>query len=408
MTPYRIAYLVSHPIQYQAPLLRRLAAHPDVMLQVYFMDDQGARVYEDPEFGVPVQWDVPLLEGYAWQLLHNRSPWRAADHVGRFIHPEIVRVLRRGRFDALIVHGYAHVTEWLAFLAARLCGTPLLLRGESILLGRPATWRGRIKRGVRAALLRRVQGALAIGALNREFYRAHGVAEHRIFFTPYAVDNDRFMTDAERLRPRRNELRVQLGWPGEIPVILVAGKLIPRKRPMDVLDAYAQVVREAPSALVFLGEGSERARLETAAAGRGLPHVYVTGFVNQREISWYYAASDLIVLASSHEPWGLTLNEGMCFGLPVVASTMVGAAADLVHPRDNGFVYPVGDINALAGALRAILSDPSRRMRMGARSRELVADYSYDADVRGILDALRAVASPRRDASFGAPTAGSA
>jgi len=395
MTPYRVAYLVSHPIQYQAPMLRRLAAHPEVALQVYFMDDQGARLYQDPEFGVPIQWDVPLLDGYASRVLRNRSPWPAGDHALRFIHPEIAGALRRGRFDALIVHGYAHATEWLAFATARLMGTPLLIRGESILLGRPATWRGRVKRSARAALLRRVQGALAIGVLNREFYRAHGVPDDRIFFTPYAVDNDRFTGDADRLRPRRDALRAELGWPREAPVILAAGKLIPRKRPHDVLEAYAGLAGEMPAALVFLGEGGERAPIEAEAARRGLRHVYVTGFVNQAEISRYYAAADVVVLASSHEPWGLTLNEGMCFGLPVVASSMVGAAADLVRPEENGFVYPVGDVPALRAALRAVLADPDRRARMGARSRSLIAGYSYDADVRGVLDALRAVCAPR-------------
>ncbi len=394
MTPFRVAYLVSHPIQYQAPFLRRLAAHPEIMLQVYFMDDQGARVFRDPEFGVPVQWDVPLLDGYAWRVLRNRSPWPKADHVLRFVHPEIVGILRRERYDALIVHGYAHATEWLAFAAACLTRTPLLLRGESTLLGRSPTWLGRIKRSVRAALFRRVQGVLAIGALNREFYRVHGVPENRIFFAPYAVDNDWFLGEAERLRARRQDLRAQLGWPRDWPVILVAGKLIRRKRPLDVLEAYAEIAGEIPSTLVFLGEGSERSRLEAAVRERELPRVYVTGFVNQREISRYYAAADVLVQASSHEPWGLTLNEAMCFSLPVVASDMVGAACDLVRLGENGFVYPVGDVRELARALRAVLSDPVHRARMGDRSRVLVAEYSYEADVRGVLEALRTVARP--------------
>jgi len=118
MRPFRVAYLVSHPIQYQVPLLQRLAAHPEIALQVYYMDDVGARRYLDSEFGVSVQWDLPLLDGYVWRLLRNRSPLPEADHFLRFVHPEIIGMLRRERYDALIVHGYAHATEWLAFLGA--------------------------------------------------------------------------------------------------------------------------------------------------------------------------------------------------------------------------------------------------------------------------------------------------
>jgi len=394
----RVAYLVSHPIQYQAPLLRRLSAHPEIDLVVYYMDDGGARRRLDPEFGVAVQWDVPLLDGYAWRLLRNRSPWPDADHFLRFVHPEIIAVLRRERYDALIVHGYAHATEWLAFAGALASRTPVLLRGESTLLGRRPLWLALARRVVLRALLRRIRAALAIGTLNYAFYRAHGVAEDRIFRVPYAVDNDRFRAEADRLRGRRDALREELGWPRGVPVILYVGKLIPRKRPMDLLEAYARVVADHPSALVFLGEGSERDRLEAEARRRALGHVLITGFVNQTAIARCYAAADLLVLPSSHEPWGLALNEGMCFGLPVVASSMVGAAPDLVRDGENGFVYPVGDTEALARALAALLGDPDRRRRMGERSREIVQAFSYDADLRGILEALHSIA-PRGSAA---------
>jgi glycosyltransferase involved in cell wall biosynthesis len=396
VTPFRVAYLVSHPIQYQVPLLQRLAVHPEIALHVYYMDDRGARRHLDPEFGVSVQWDIPLLSGYAYSLLRNRSPWPDADHFLRFVHPEIIGTLHRERYDALIVHGYAHATEWLAFLAAAASSTPILLRGESTLRrGRPI-WLVMGKRLVLGALLRRIHGALAIGALNRQFYASYGVPEGRVFFVPYAVDNDRFQSEAELLRPRRAALRAGLGWPVERPVILYSGKLIPRKRPMDLLLAYARVTAAHPATLVYLGEGSERGRLVKEAARRGLTSVVITGFVNQREIPQYYASADVLVLPSSHEPWGLVVNEAMCFGLPVIASDAVGAGPDLVRPGENGFVYPVGDVDALAHALRELLADQHRLARMGGRSREIVTAYSYDADIRGILEALRNVVVRRR------------
>ena len=395
-TTFRVAYLVSHPIQYQVPLLQRLASRPEIALHVYYMHDQGARATLDPEFGVPVQWDIPLLEGYTWRRLHNRSPWPDADHPLRFVHPDVAGVLRRERYDALIVHGYAHATEWLAFLGAWRTRTPLLLRGESTLLGRRSPWAAAAKRVAVGALLRRIQGALAIGTLNREFYLAYGVPEDRIFWVPYAVDNARFSAEAERWRSSRAALRESLGLPPGLPVVLYAGKLIERKRPLDLLRAYARVAADHPAVLVFLGEGAERPRIAAAAARHNLSQVVITGFVNQQEISRYYAAADVLVLPSSREPWGLVLNEAMCFGLPVVASDAVGAAPDLVHQDENGFVYPMGDLPALAHALRHLLADPARRARMGARSREIVAAFSYDADVEGILKALHRVAAGPR------------
>lgn len=391
---FRVAYLVSHPIQYQAPLLQRLASHPEISLHVFYMELPKGR--SDPEFGIPIQWDIPLLEGYPWSRLCNVSPFRRTSGFLRFVHPGIVSALMRGRYDALIVHGYAHCTEWIAFVTAWARKIPLLLRGESTLLRRPPWWLDFVKSLLLGMLFRKAAALLAIGRLNREFYRSYGAPEDRIFFVPYAVDNDRFFSDVGRLTGARRALRQRWGWPEDLPVVLYVGKLIPRKRPMDLLDAYARVIREAPAGLVYVGEGSERKRLLDVARAQGLRWVAVTGFLNQTEISRCYAAADLLVLPSSHEPWGLVLNEAMCFGLPLIASSAVGAAPDLVKQGENGVVYPVGDVSELAKALRLLLTDPQLRKRMGQRSREIVSRYSYEADIRGILEALHSVCAARR------------
>jgi glycosyltransferase involved in cell wall biosynthesis len=161
----------------------------------------------------------------------------------------------------------------------------------------------------------------------------------------------------------------------------------------SLLHAY---VFTHPAAVVFVGEGSECPALEAGIARHGLSGVTIAGFVNQGDVARYDAAADVLVLPSGHEPWGLVLNEGMCFGLPVVASDAVGAAADLVHNEDNGFVYPVGDVAALARAPRRLLIDPKRRREIEARSQAIVASFSYAADIDGILAAGRRISdSPR-------------
>lgn len=386
MKRFRIAYLVSHPIQYQVPLLRRMAEHPQIALHVYYMEHPGVRY--DPEFGQPVRWDIPLLEGYPWSTLRNYSPFPSSSGFLRFVHPGIFRILMRRQFDAVIVHGYAHLTEWIAFIGAWLSHTPLFLRGESTLHSARPLWVRIVKSVVLKYLLRRVTAVLAIGTLNREFYRFYGVPEDKIFFVPYAVDNDRFFSEAARLTNAANDLRDELGWPRWLPIVLYAGKLVPRKRPLDLLEAYARVVRDTPAGLMYLGDGQERQRLISAAEARGLKWVAVTGFVNQTQIPRYYAAADVLVLPSDHEPWGLVLNEGMCFGLPVIVSDRVGAAPDLVRSGENGFVYPVGDVATLARVLKIVLGDRQLRARMGRLSREIIGRYSFQTDLEGVCEAL--------------------
>ena len=132
--PYRLAILASHPIQYQTPLFRALAARSEIDLTVLFCSDWGLKPYRDDGFGQELKWNIPLLDGYRSEVLANKSPRPNLSHLGGLINPGIVRRLRRGYFDALWVHGWARATDWLAVLTAFASGIPVLLRGETNLL----------------------------------------------------------------------------------------------------------------------------------------------------------------------------------------------------------------------------------------------------------------------------------
>jgi glycosyltransferase involved in cell wall biosynthesis len=212
--------------------------------------------------------------------------------------------------------------------------------------------------------------------------------EEKLFFTPYSVDNDFFQQEADRLKPCRGELRRKFGVPDDRPLILFCGKLIPKKQPLLLLEAYARVRREHPCALLFAGDGPLRGEVEAAAARQGIADVHITGFLNQREVSQAYVAADLLVLPSAWgETWGLVLNEAMNFGLPVVATDRVGGAVDLVREGENGVVVPHNNSEALAGALDQMVKDPFLRIRLGQRSRKIIQGWGLREVVQGIAQA---------------------
>jgi len=111
--------------------------------------------------------------------------------------------------------------------------------------------------------------------------------------------------------------------------------------------------------------------------------------------------ADVLILPSSFEPWGLVCNEAMCFGLPVIVSDRVGAAADLVRDGVNGFTYPFGDVEALADRLQTVLADEQRRQTMGEQSRIIINRWGFQEDITGLLDALRAVVRKKVSLSIG-------
>jgi glycosyltransferase involved in cell wall biosynthesis len=390
----RLAYLVSHPIQYQAPLLRRVAAEPGIALTVLFLSDMSTRGYPDPGFGTTVEWDVDLLGGFCHEFLPALGPTSSVTR-WRPWSTGLSRTLTRDRFDALWVHGYTHPTMVRAMALASRRGIALLARGESQEAGGHGALGRAWRRRVLPALCRVPDGFLAIGTRNRNYYLAHGVSHDRIFWMPYAVDNEFFRRGATSARRTREELRSELDLPTGRPVILMASKLEPHKAAMDLLEAYARLSpdgrREPDAAVLFVGDGPQRDELEAAAASLGWSSVRFAGFRNQRELPRFYDLCDMAVLPSRREPWGLVVNEAMNAAKPVVVSDAVGCADDLVVSGETGFVFPAGDVDALAARLADLVRDPGLARRMGDAARERVSRFDFDADVAGLRQALASV-----------------
>lgn len=385
-TKYRLAILTSHPIQYQAPLFRRLAQHPQVELMVYFCTDYGITQKVDPGFGVVFKWDIPLLEGYSYKFLKN---YQFSSYINKFaFNPSIIRELWQNHYDAVLVHGYIAPTNWFAFLSAWLKGVPIIFRGESHLLNFRPGWKKAVKRIVLFQLFKRISSFLPIGTLNRKYYKHYGVPDRKLFLTPYAVDNDFFLKRYQELYDRRDHLKKDIGVAPELPVILYASKMMQRKRAMDLLKAFEKTQKRVDVSLVFVGDGVERPTLEAYSKDHDIRNVHFVGFKNQTELPDYFVIADVFVLPSTDEPWGLIINEAMNFGLPIITTDQVGAGYDLVKDGGNGFVYPVGDIEKLASCLLKLFQNPELKERMGKYSSEIISRWSYNEGDEGILNAL--------------------
>jgi glycosyltransferase involved in cell wall biosynthesis len=388
----RLAYFVSHPIQYQAPLLRRIAQEPDIDLTVFFSSDLSVRGYKDSGFGVHVQWDVPLLEGYKYEFLPRIAD---GDHIG-FAKPlnwGIFDRLRKGRFDAVWVFGYRSLASLQAIVAARLLRIPVILRAESNLHDHI---RSRAVHAAKRALFAFLHNSVAcvvpIGKKNRTYWEHYFGKDFPSFTMPYAVDNDFFQRRAREAAPQRESFRRELGLESGRPVVLYASKLQTRKRCIDLVDAYIRLAPAPgvdPSAyLLIVGDGEERANLEARVRESGLSSIRFLGFRNQSELPRIYDLCDVFVLPSYNETWGLIVNEVMNAGRPVVVTDQVGCQPDLVHDGVNGFVYPAFNVDALSQCLRRLIEDPDLRATMGENSLRIIRQYSFEQDVVALRSAL--------------------
>ena len=395
LTP-RVAVVASHPIQYQAPWFRGLAAHVD--LHVYFCHRQTAEGQAAAGFGQPFEWDVPLLDGYSHSWLANVSETPGVDRYRGCDTPDIERVLRAGAYDACIVSGWYLKSYTQAIRACWDQGTPILVRGDSQLAGPRRRMTTIAKYLPYRWFLRRINGHLYVGRANREYLEHYGVRPEMLFHAPHFVDNERFgaTADAARRSGRVAALRTGWGAASNTTIFAFAGKLIEKKRPLDFLDAIARLAGSGADVCgLFVGSGPLQAEIEASARGRGLP-VRFAGFQNQAAIPAYYAAADCLVLPSDgRETWGLVVNEAMACGLPAITSAEVGCARDLIDPGATGLTYPVGDVDALARRMAEMMELLRlNRSQVAAAVANRIAQYSCDAAVRGALAGLHAVTSP--------------
>jgi glycosyltransferase involved in cell wall biosynthesis len=211
------------------------------------------------------------------------------------------------------------------------------------------------------------------------------------------VDNDWWI--AQSARVDRETVRASWGASAQTSVVLFCAKLQPWKRPLDLLKAFAEA-RVPNSLLVFAGEGSLRELLQLEAVRLGCAEkVRFLGFMNQSQLPACYAGADLLVLPSEYEPFRLVVNEAMLCGCMAAASDRVGAARDLIAPVDASFIYPCGDVAALAALLHRALADPQHLASLRASAAERMKTWSPREYIAATVEAVERAVSRIRPTS---------
>lgn len=394
----RLAIVSSHPIQYNAPWFRFLAQTPAVEVKVFYLWDFGVRETRDREFGTSFAWDIPLLDGYEHEFVPNASRDPGTHHLGGLDNPALVERLAAWKPAAVLLFGYAYRSHLRVIFSRRLRRVPLLFRGDSHELAPANGWRPALNRTVRRWLFRRFRAVLAVGKANADYFRQSGVPEARIHFVPHCVDNDRFRAAQPAAEIEAAAWKSQLGIPHTATVFLFAGKFETKKQPLELLEAFQMLRADAADAagqtgLLVVGSGALEPELRRRAGAETGRTVFFAPFQNQSAMPRVYAAGDALVLPSRGrgETWGLAVNEAMNLGKPAIVSDHVGCGPDLVTPGETGWIFPAGDVRALADCLRDAVGHPGALRTLGAAARRRVEAYSYAAATTGLLKALRAI-----------------
>jgi glycosyltransferase involved in cell wall biosynthesis len=371
----RVAFVSPEPTPYRAPLLDRVAAQPEIDLTVIY----AARTVASRGWDVAVDHPAVYLRGVsvpgARSVLRHDYP----------ITPGVFGALGDANPDVVVVSGWSTFAAEAALTWCRVRRVPYVLLVESHDSGPKAGWRRSVKTTLVPPIVRGAASVLVVGSLARESAAALGADPARVRVFANTIDVAAYVDTVDRLLTRRVELRTALGLHSADLCVVSVARLVPEKG----LDTLLRAAEAGKARALVVGSGPERARLE-AMGGDAI----FTGELSADRVLEAYAAADVFALLSTHEPWGVAVNEAAAAGLPLVLSDRVGAAADLLRDGENGVLVPPGDVGRVADALRLLRNDDLRR-QYGARSRELVATWGYEPSVEALVAACREAIAPR-------------
>lgn len=367
--------------QFDAPLYAFLEQRGGLALQVnYTQTRQDSSANQDPELGLAPRWD---------HLKDVRYPH--THHVARGLSDTLAlaRVIRQSRPTHVVISGYYPASHLLLALRLKIAGVSIGLRSDNTLEhSRFTGMKGLIKRLVLPGILCLYDTWHPVGSAAEQYLHAIAHCRRRVFRFPYAPDNEWFARESAPWRARRGLERRNLGWGADDFVILGVLKWHPREDPLTLVSAFVAMRRSVPTArLVLVGDGPLRDEVESALSTQR-EAVHLPGYVPYSDLPRWYGVANVFVHPARSEPWGVSVNEAMACGLPVIASEGVGARHDLIEVGVNGDVYPIGDVQGLAGRLAALASAPERCAAMGQAARAKVAHWDYAATRRSMLDAL--------------------
>jgi len=305
---------------------------------------------------------------------------------------EIRERLRSGAYDLLHLAGWGHPVLLGAMMAARIEGLPVTMESDTPLPRREALWRRLAKRALYPMLFSLPRRFLPAGTRQAAYLKAYGVKNDRVRAAHMTVDVQALSGFVAKERANaRACLREKCGIAGDTILFLYLGRLESFKGLQDLFDAFLNLrSRRKDIALLLAGSGSlESFVRETSAALRA---VHFLGHLTGPDVWRAYCASDVFVLPSRREPWGLVVNEAMACGLPVIVSDAAGCIDDLVN-AETGLTFPAGDAARLASLMEELADDGGMRQRLGSNARRLISTWTLARESRCVADAWNEVLS---------------
>lgn len=237
---------------------------------------------------------------------------------------------------------------------------------------------GKVQRLSRSYIIKRAAAFVASSTASKEAQVAYGAEPKKCFLSYLTVDIEKYMAKKDSYDTRQ---------------LLYVGSLIQRKGLDLLMPALAQTMEDIQ--LVIVGEGQEKPLLQEQIAKLGLEdRVEFLGYVEGEPLRELYQKSDVFILPTREDCFGLVLLEAMCASLPVISSKYADGARDLLEDGKNGYIIDPEDTNGFAETIDRIFNE-GRLAQMGKRSYEKAQEFSFERVAAGCIDAMKYVMGER-------------
>ena len=374
----KLAIITTHPIQYNAPLFELLTKRNLISLKVFYTWGETAKSSKyDPDFDLNITWDIPLLSNYDYVFVKNISSRPGSHHFLGIVNPDLLNIVEEFRPDAILVYGWAFHSHFKLIRHFKN-KIPVFFRGDSTLLDHVNPLKKLLKKLILSFVYRRIDYALYAGQSNYDYFRFSGVPDRALIFAPHAIDNRRFMDVSDVKLQSSLEWRNRLGIAFNEFVFLYCGKFTEKKNILFLIDAFKLAGFTHQVHLVLVGNGPDESKIVSSIKSES--NIHHIPFQNQSAMPSIYHMADVYVLPSKGpaETWGLSVNEAMAAGKPVLVSNKSGAAYDLVKDSINGYIFNPTDLNDLSQKLQLIYSRKNDIDFMKQASKAIINDYSLE------------------------------
>lgn len=312
--------------------------------------------------------------GFKYQVLQGRSfKIKGRDLFTYFLKTDVFKELRSIKPEVVVVSGWDQLAYYLAYLYCKKNKIKFVVWSGS------TQYEKSFKRWLTKPLVKMlIKGAdnfIAYGSRARKYLISLGAKPEKIYISFNTTDLESYEKNSLKYQQNKEQIKEELNLKDK-KVIFYYGQLIDRKGLRFLINAYALAKKQNTHlSLIICGEGREREKLDTMIKRQKIGDVLLRKDPGDEGVSKFFAISDLFILPSKEEVWGLVVNEAMAIGLPVIVTERVGSSADMVKTGSNGYVVPYGDIKQLSSRMLQILSSDNLRKKMSLYSKKIISKF---------------------------------